>query len=169
MNTKTFFTFYCCLLVNLAFAQPNNEQRYDSKMIKELQIDDKNKHVLFVGCKEGECDIYWNNKLITSEYSFEAAVDFLQPIENKDFPNLYIIPIYSGDGCPSMYKILQIPDKKNYWLTDAFGNCMPPTTSTKKKTMTFVFDDIRIEEPPLQRKAATYIYNLKKGELEKID
>lgn len=154
-----------CLFSALSFAQPNSEQRYDSKLSIALDIDDKDKHVLFVGCKEGECDVYWNDKKITTEHTFDAAVDFLLPLKNKDYPNLFLIPVYQGDGCPAMYRILQIPDRKTHYLTDFFGNCNDPEYHSKKKIITFVFEGF---DEPINRPQRTYTYNLKKGELVEI-
>lgn len=164
---KLALTGFFCLLSMITFAQRDNAQRYDSKITFELKIDDKNPHSLFVGCKEGECDIYWNDQLLASEHTFDAAVDFIRPIKNEDYPNLFLIPIYHGDGCPSMYKILQIPDKKTSWLSDTFGNCNEAVYSTKKKLMTFSFEGLNEPDMPV-RPELSYTYNLKKGELIKV-
>lgn len=166
MQKFTYVLIAICLPF-LSLAQPDNEQRYDSKMTFDLKIDDKDPHVLFIGCKEGECDVYWNQQKITSEHSFDAAVDFIRPIQNEDYPNLFLIPIYNGDGCPSMYKLLQIPTKKEFWLTKSFGNCNELEYSIKKKTMTIDFEELMEEQ--VKRPKQSYTYNLKKGELVKVE
>lgn len=155
----------CCFSF-ISFAQPDNEQRYDSKINQKLKIEDKEEHILFIGCKEGECDVYWNDQKITSEYTFDAAVDFFMPIKNDEFPNVFLLPIYNGDGCPVKYKILQIPDKKRYYLSESFGNCDEVNHSIKKKIMTLQFEGT---EAPINRPTLTYTYHLKKGVLEKVE
>jgi len=166
MKLYVFLIGLCFIQISL-FAQRGNEQRYDSKMDIALMIEDKDPHNLFVGCKEGECDLFWNDQLLMTAHSFNAAVDFLIPIKSEDYPNLFLIPIYQGDGCPSQYKILQIVDKKTHWLTDTFGNCNEPTFTIKKKLMTFQFEGLNEADLPTRRKS-TYTYHLKKGELLEV-
>lgn len=162
---NTLFSLACCLISFYNFAQPGNVTRYDSKMTYNLLVEDKDPHILFIGCKEGECDIYWNDQKLGSEYSFNAAVDFIIPIKNKDYPNLFLLPVYNGDGCPSTYKVLHIADKKTYYLTQAFGNCNEPEYSIKKKLLIFTFEGTK---QPVNRAPMRFSYHLKKGTLEKL-
>jgi len=123
---------------------------------EEIQRISRHQRHFQVDCSaEGECRVAYRGRELLR---YEA-----QPAEVK--PNLvflrfaprqgevFLIDEYQGDGCPAMYRIVEVGPARAF-VTPAFGNCDSPTIEVHANLIRFRFS----ASPEIKRASASYVY-----------
>lgn len=113
-----------------------------------------------------ECVVLWKSDTIVRGSTYERSVDFISCLGAVGYSNVFIMQIYEGDGCPGTYKILQFKNDSTYFLSNAFGNCEPPSIlKLRWPEIEFTFAASVLPE----RRAMRYIFNYVNVTLKEYD
>jgi hypothetical protein len=79
-------------------------------------------------CSEGECRVLINDREATSESHLQDVDSFVSilHVTNNSGERLFLLDIYTSDGCPAAYRLLHVMPDASFTLTDVFGNCDAP-------------------------------------------
>lgn len=116
---------------------------------------------LSINCNDIDfCDISINGEKIDEEF-YTPNQHTLIHSYNKNINGFYLLNLYHGDSCPSMYKIIHIYSTENSYISESFGNCNAVNLNILKDKVTFDFSN---DDSP-KRKALSYHYSLLKHQL----
>jgi hypothetical protein len=122
------FLCVCVLLVACSKPQSLKTPRANysppcmDKHIVMIEENGKKESLIFCKTEMHEFVIIWKKDTLIKEYSYRKPKEIITPFANKEFKNCFILNVEYGDGCPAMYRILQIKKGKAF-ISDAFGNC----------------------------------------------
>ena len=118
--------------------------------------------------QEGFCTLRINGLDITTQFPFMGQnEDFISPYSYNE-KGLYLLKVYHGDGCPSMYRVLHLLKENKHHISEAFGNCNELTDFTSSR----VKHQATIQFPAFKqasRQAISYTYSFSHHELKQKD
>ncbi|MCU0440074.1 MAG: hypothetical protein MUC49_19475 [Raineya sp.] len=114
------------------------------KHIVMIEENGKKEPLIFCKTEMYEFAIIWKKDTLIKEYSYRKPKEIITPFANKEFKNCFFLNVEYGDGCPTMYRVLQIKKGKAF-VSDAFGNCHDEISSYNWK---FPILEIEFKESP---------------------
>jgi hypothetical protein len=109
------------------YPQSTKPQPLDSKKIfqnTESTLKFRVKNDTFTLCKKEmhEFAVIWKKDTILTETSYAKPYEIIESLDKMGFENCFMLNLQYGDGCPTMYRVLQIKEK-GFFVSEAFGNC----------------------------------------------
>jgi len=125
-------------------------------------IEEKGKKELLTICKTEmhEFAVIWKKDTLIKETSYSKATEIITVFPNVAFKNCFFLNLQYGDGCPAMYRILQIKDGKHF-ISEAFGNCHDEISSYDWKYPTLKINFK--ESPDFDKPSLKYVFDAKKA------
>jgi hypothetical protein len=111
------------------------------------------------------CRVLINDKEVATEDQIrvESFASLLHVTGDDD--RLFLLHVYSGDGCPVVYRLLHVRPDASFTLTDHFGNCEDaetPVISAERVRFTFP------AWPQGKRPKMQYTYSISAHALDKL-
>jgi hypothetical protein len=162
--TKIFLATAVLLLfgMGIVVAQSSTTPKSGNPIIEQqtylLHFDESpTNDTLYILSDGFEYTLLWHtNDTISQAYSYSGIGNTISNLGALGYSNTFLMQVYSGDGCPQIYRILAFEDSKNYFLSDLFGNCDAiESLKTDYQMLTIRFAD----NPDANRKKAHYNYD----------
>jgi len=139
----------CCLCFPLfSFAQQDEsiKEYFLMRFEKETKIVDD---TLWVGCNGPECTFYLGKDSIGTAWAYVSAPSQMVSrlsAAGYAYNNVFLLQVHAGDGCPTLYQVLEFSRDGKPSFGEQFGNCNEVEKITIKGN-SIQFDFLGTKEP----------------------